>query len=262
MPPAPDGRRGPAAATGGARRRGRTNSDTRTAANDAPLRRKHHAVPTVSTSTAASAGPKTRAPVITAVFSEVALEMSSGSTSSMTSPRRAGLSNALSTPSTRERTQTTPTPATPARSSTPSRIAWAARPAWVMMARTRLLRWSADRARPRAEQQHRQELQGDGDPEVGCPPGEAIHQQRHRRELQPGADVGDEQSGEEHATRSNGACCGTWPIRATRRGLQSSSLRAEMNTSPGTSTRPIDFIFFLPSFCRSRSLRLRVMSPP
>ena len=43
---------------------------------------------------------------------------------------------------------------------------------------------------------------------------------------------------------------------------QSSSLRAEMNTSPGTSTRPIAFIFFLPSFCFSSSLRLREMSPP
>ncbi len=43
---------------------------------------------------------------------------------------------------------------------------------------------------------------------------------------------------------------------------QSSSLRAEMKTSPGTSTRPIDFIFFLPSFCFSSSLRFRVMSPP
>ncbi len=45
-------------------------------------------------------------------------------------------------------------------------------------------------------------------------------------------------------------------------GCQSSSLRAEMKTSPGTSTRPIDFIFFLPSFCFSKSFRLRVMSPP
>ena len=35
-----------------------------------------------------------------------------------------------------------------------------------------------------------------------------------------------------------------------------------MNASWGTSTRPIDFIRFLPSFCRSSSLRLRVMSPP
>ena len=43
---------------------------------------------------------------------------------------------------------------------------------------------------------------------------------------------------------------------------QSSSLSAETNASWGTSTRPIDFIRFLPSFCFSNSLCLRVMSPP
>ena len=43
---------------------------------------------------------------------------------------------------------------------------------------------------------------------------------------------------------------------------QSSSLRAETKASLGTSTRPIAFIFFLPFFCCSRSLRFRVMSPP
>ena len=32
--------------------------------------------------------------------------------------------------------------------------------------------------------------------------------------------------------------------------------------SLGTSTLPMSFIFFLPSFCFSSSLRLRVMSPP
>lgn len=37
---------------------------------------------------------------------------------------------------------------------------------------------------------------------------------------------------------------------------------AAMNASWGTSTRPTIFIRFLPSFCFSRSLRLRVMSPP
>ena len=42
----------------------------------------------------------------------------------------------------------------------------------------------------------------------------------------------------------------------------SESLRAETNASWGTSTRPMFFIRFLPSFWRSRSLRLRVMSPP
>ena len=37
---------------------------------------------------------------------------------------------------------------------------------------------------------------------------------------------------------------------------------AATNASCGTSTRPIVFIRFLPSFCFSSSLRLRVMSPP
>ena len=38
--------------------------------------------------------------------------------------------------------------------------------------------------------------------------------------------------------------------------------RAATKASCGTSTRPMVFIRFLPSFCRSSSLRLRVMSPP
>ena len=37
---------------------------------------------------------------------------------------------------------------------------------------------------------------------------------------------------------------------------------AAMNASWGTSTRPTIFIRFLPSFCFSSSLRLRLMSPP
>ncbi len=37
---------------------------------------------------------------------------------------------------------------------------------------------------------------------------------------------------------------------------------AAMNASWGTSTRPMVFMRFLPSFCFSSSLRLRVMSPP
>ena len=65
------------------------------AANVIPLARKHHAVPIAPTSTAASAGPKMRDPVITAVLSDVAFGISAGSTSSVTSARRAGLSNAL-----------------------------------------------------------------------------------------------------------------------------------------------------------------------
>ena len=37
---------------------------------------------------------------------------------------------------------------------------------------------------------------------------------------------------------------------------------AAMKASWGTSTRPIAFMRFLPSFCLSSSLRLREMSPP
>ena len=43
---------------------------------------------------------------------------------------------------------------------------------------------------------------------------------------------------------------------------QSRSLSTAMNASCGTSTEPSIFIRFLPAFWRSRSLRLRVMSPP
>ena len=43
---------------------------------------------------------------------------------------------------------------------------------------------------------------------------------------------------------------------------QSSRRSAETKASWGTSTRPMFFIFFFPSFCFSRSLRFRVMSPP
>ena len=41
-----------------------------------------------------------------------------------------------------------------------------------------------------------------------------------------------------------------------------STFSAAMNASCGISTFPYWRIFFLPSFCLSRSLRLRVMSPP
>ena len=38
--------------------------------------------------------------------------------------------------------------------------------------------------------------------------------------------------------------------------------RAATKASCGTSTRPMVFIRFLPSFCFSSSLRFRVISPP
>ena len=44
--------------------------------------------------------------------------------------------------------------------------------------------------------------------------------------------------------------------------LSASLESAAMKASCGTSTRPTIFIRFLPSFCFSRSLRLRLMSPP
>ena len=46
------------------------------------------------------------------------------------------------------------------------------------------------------------------------------------------------------------------------RGLQSSRRSAETKASWGTSTLPMFFIFFFPSFCFSRSFRFLVMSPP
>src|SRR5207253_2233156 len=46
-----------------------------------------------------------------------------------------------------------------------------------------------------------------------------------------------------------------------RRG-HSSTLSTARNASCGISTDPTDFIRFLPSFCFSRSFRLREMSPP
>ncbi len=51
------------------------------------------------------------------------------------------------------------------------------------------------------------------------------------------------------------------PIRVFNRAYFSDFSTA-MKASCGISTLPIDFIRFLPSFCFSRSLRLRVMSPP
>ncbi len=43
---------------------------------------------------------------------------------------------------------------------------------------------------------------------------------------------------------------------------QSSTCKIAKNASCGTSTVPICFMRFLPAFCFSSSLRLRVMSPP
>ena len=53
------------------------------------------------------------------------------------------------------------------------------------------------------------------------------------------------------------------PPDAARRALRySSTFRIAMKASCGTSTDPMAFMRFLPSFCFSSSLRLREMSPP
>ena len=51
-------------------------------------------------------------------------------------------------------------------------------------------------------------------------------------------------------------------VTPSRHKLQLSTFSAAMNASCGMSTLPNCRIFFLPSFCFSRSFRLRVMSPP
>ena len=72
----------------------------RIAANDTPLTMNSHPGSIHRNISAASAGPKIREPVMTAVLSETTLEMCFGSTSSITNPRRAGLSMAATTPRT------------------------------------------------------------------------------------------------------------------------------------------------------------------
>ena len=70
----------------------------RIAANETPLMMNSQPGSTHRSSNAARAGPKMREPVMTAVFNETTLEMCRGSTSSITKPRRAGLSTACTMP--------------------------------------------------------------------------------------------------------------------------------------------------------------------
>ena len=59
-------------------------------------------------------------------------------------------------------------------------------------------------------------------------------------------------------------CLFELPASAQKLGqlLSSPTLSTARKASWGISTRPIRFIRFLPSFCFSRSFRLREMSPP
>ena len=99
------------------------SNEANTAANDSPFNMKHQPVPNGPTNAAAKAGPKMRDPVITAVFNDIALLMSAGGTSSTTKPRRAGLSNAFTTPKPSASTYTTGTDTLPARSRAPNSTA-------------------------------------------------------------------------------------------------------------------------------------------
>ncbi len=70
----------------------------RIAVNESPLMMNSQPGSSQRTNSAARAGPKMREPVITAVLSDTTLEMWRGSTSSITNPRRAGLSTACTAP--------------------------------------------------------------------------------------------------------------------------------------------------------------------
>ena len=87
---------------------------------------------------------------------------------------------------------------------------------------------------------------------------------RCRRRLPSQRASSTREPGLEGVERSRGRPGAAQPSTVSADGSRphSSSLRAEMKASCGTSTRPIDFIRFLPSFCLSRSLFFRVMSPP
>ena len=93
---------------------------------DIPLMMNSQPVPNGPTRDAASAGPKIREPVITAVFNDIALPISCGGTNSVTNPRRDGLSIAPTNPRTPVKTNTNSTLMTPATSHTPSTIACSA----------------------------------------------------------------------------------------------------------------------------------------
>jgi hypothetical protein len=75
-------------------------------------------------------------------------------------------------------------------------------------------------------------------------------------------EISDLRTGSAQGARRGPAAGGCSGRSTGPTGDQSSSFRAETKASWGTSTRPMFFIFFFPSFCFSSSLRLRVMSPP
>ena len=87
-----------AGVTGTISERRNINIEAMTATYETAFIAKSQAVPSGPINSAANAGPNTREPVITVVFSDMAFEISAGSTNSVTNPRRDGLSIALATP--------------------------------------------------------------------------------------------------------------------------------------------------------------------
>ena len=112
--------------------------------NEMPLIMKHHPNPTAGRSSAASAGPMAREPVIVAVLSAIAFTMPDGSTSSVTTPRRAGLSTVAMIPSTAAITSSTGMFASPAKVMTARATACTAMAVCVMTVNLQRLRWSAN----------------------------------------------------------------------------------------------------------------------
>ena len=67
---------------------------------------------------------------------------------------------------------------------------------------------------------------------------------------------------QQRESKGCGPCCRVMHLLCGTAFQFSSIFSAEIKASWGISTLPNWRIFFLPSFCLSRSLRLRLMSPP
>jgi hypothetical protein len=102
------------------------------------LAMKHQPSPTVLTSTAATAGPMTRATLTAVLFRVTASRIRSRPTTSATKACRAGLSTALKVPNSSARTTTCPSLTFPLRTRMPSASETRPSPAWVI-SRTRRL---------------------------------------------------------------------------------------------------------------------------
>ena len=196
------GRRAPAArraarAAACAARAVERSSDTSTATKDTPLSTKHQPLPISPTRNAPSAGPKIRDPVITAVFSEVALAMSwrLDELGDEAPPGRV-LERVEHAEAERQRPDRRDALEPGEHDDTEHERLHGEQGLGEQRQRP-LVAAVGDGPGPRPEHEHRQELQGDGDAEVRRLPGEVVDEQRHRRQLQPRADVRDQQPGEE-----------------------------------------------------------------